>query len=51
MTDEEGKLRSRRKEEFRSKVDDMFLVVFPVLFAIFNTIYWPVCLRGGTAED
>ncbi len=50
MTDEEGKLRSRRKEEFRSKVDDMFLVVFPLLFTIFNTIYWPVCLRGPTTD-
>ena len=38
-------LRNRRKEEFRSKVDDMFLVVFPLLFAIFNLIYWPICLR------
>ncbi len=50
MTEEEGKLRSRRKEEFRSKVDDMFLVVFPLLFTIFNTIYWPVCLRGAPVD-
>jgi len=31
-------------QEFRSRVDDIFLVVFPLLFAIFNTIYWPACL-------
>ena len=30
---------------FFFKVDDMFLVVFPLLFAIFNLIYWPICLR------
>jgi hypothetical protein len=44
LTEEEGKLRSKRKEEFRSRVDDIFLVVFPLLFAIFNLIYWPACL-------
>lgn len=46
MTEEEGKMRTKRKEEFRSKVDDMFLIVFPLLFLIFNLIYWPMCLRN-----
>ena len=32
----------------RSKVDDVFLVVFPIMFLVFNLIYWPMCLhRGG----
>ena len=44
LTDEEGKLRQKRKEEFRGKVDDIFFVVFPFLFILFNGIYWPACL-------
>ncbi|TRY78448.1 hypothetical protein TCAL_14393 [Tigriopus californicus] len=48
LSEEEGKLRTRRKEEFRSKVDDMFLVTFPLLFALFNLIYWPMCIRTNT---
>ena len=51
LTDEEGRSRKRRKEEFRSKVDDLFLVAFPMLFAIFNLIYWPMCLRGSPRPD
>ena len=43
---EEGKTRDKRKEEYRSKVDDIFFVVFPVMFLIFNFIYWPMCLKG-----
>ena len=34
----------KRKEEFRGKVDDIFFLVFPLLFLIFNFIYWPACL-------
>ena len=43
---EEGKTRDKRKEEYRSKVDDVFFVVFPLMFLIFNFIYWPMCLGG-----
>ena len=32
---------------FRSKVDDVFLVVFPIMFMVFNLIYWPMCLHRG----
>ena len=32
---------------FRSKVDDVFLVVFPIMFMVFNLIYWPMCLHAG----
>ena len=38
LTDEELKAKNARKEEFRSKVDDVFLVVFPVLFLVFNLV-------------
>ena len=31
----------------RSKVDDVFLVVFPIMFMVFNLIYWPMCLHRG----
>ena len=46
MSDADGKARIKKKEEFRSKVDDIFLVAFPISFLIFNVIYWPFCLRG-----
>ncbi len=49
-TDEEGKIRDRRKEEYRSKVDDVFFVVFPLMFLIFNLIYWPMCLKDDTND-
>ena len=29
LTEEEGKIRQKRKEEFRGKVDDIFFLVFP----------------------
>ena len=63
QTEEEGKLRQLRKEDYRSKVntsgllcatgvtekfqvDDVFLVVFPMMFLVFNLIYWPMCLNN-----
>jgi len=46
QTEEEGKLRAIRKEDYRSKVDDVFLVVFPIMFLVFNLIYWPMCLSS-----
>ena len=30
----------------RSKVDDVFFVVFPIMFLVFNLIYWPMCLSS-----
>ena len=45
QSEEEGKLRQLRKEDYRSKVDDVFLVVFPTMFMVFNLIYWPMCLN------
>ncbi|XP_040576873.1 glutamate-gated chloride channel subunit beta [Lepeophtheirus salmonis] len=44
MSEEEATNRTKNKEEFRSKVDDMFLVMFPLLFFLFNCFYWPLCL-------
>ena len=35
-----------RKDDYRSKVDDVFLVVFPIMFLVFNLIYWPMCLSS-----
>ena len=46
LSDADGKAKLKKKEEYRSKVDDAFLVTFPLLFIIFNIIYWPFCLRG-----
>ena len=46
QTEEEGKLRAMRKEDYRSKVDDVFFVVFPIMFLVFNLIYWPMCLSS-----
>lgn len=40
------KIRTVRKEEFRNKVDDIFLVFFPVMFFIFNFVSEPK-LRWG----
>ena len=48
-----GKYKSKQDEMriyesvFRSKVDDVFLVVFPIMFMVFNLIYWPLCLHSG----
>ena len=44
--EEEGKIRAKRKEEQRCKTDDIFFVVFPMMFLLFNLIYWPMCLKG-----
>ncbi len=38
LTDEELKARSIWKEDFRTKVDDIFLVFFPLMFLIFNLV-------------
>ena len=46
MTDEETKVRQILKEDYRSRVDDVFLVVFPIMFLVFNLIYWPMCLSS-----
>ena len=46
MSDEEGKARNKKKEDYRSRLDDIFFVVFPSMFLLFNLIYWPMCLRG-----
>ena len=46
-------MRAMRKEDYRSKVDDVFFVVFPIMFLVFNLIYWPLCLspRQGGSES
>ena len=51
MTEEEGKARNKKKEDYRSKVDDVFFVVFPLMFLIFNLIYWPMCLTGHQGDN
>ena len=35
-----------RQEDFSSKVDDVFLVVFPLMFLVFNFIYWPLSVQS-----
>jgi len=51
QSEEENKLRQMRKEDYRSKVDDVFLVVFPIMFLVFNLIYWPMCLSSRHGGD
>ena len=46
MSEEETKMRQMLKEDYRSRVDDVFLVVFPIMFLVFNLIYWPMCLSS-----
>ena len=46
ISEDESKLRQILKEDYRSKVDDVFLVVFPIMFLVFNLIYWPMCLNS-----
>ena len=44
--EEMKKIRIMRKDEFRNRVDDVFLAVFPIMFLIFNLLYWPLCLQS-----
>ena len=50
MTDEEAKARLKKKEDHRSRVNDYYFVVFPVMFLIFNLIYWPTCLSKSASQ-
>ena len=43
--EEMRKFRQMKKDDFRGRVDDVFLVVFPIMFLIFNLLYWPLCLQ------
>ena len=50
LSEDDSKFRQILKEDYRSKVDDVFFVVFPIMFLVFNLIYWPLCLssrQGG----
>ena len=40
----ERAMRKYKEEEYRPVVDDVFLVVFPLMFLLFNMIYWPSSL-------
>jgi len=43
--DEKKKNTKKGQADFRSEVyDDVFLLVFPIMFLMFNLIYWPICL-------
>lgn len=35
----------RRKKRVLVKLDDTCLVVFPIIFGIFNVLYWTLCLN------
>ena len=42
--------KKERKRNHISKIDSTFLVVFPIMFLVFNVIYWPLFLRP-TLQD
>ena len=50
ISEAESKTRQQRKDDYRSKVDDVFLVAFPTVFLLFNLIYWPLCLSSTHDE-
>jgi hypothetical protein len=50
ISDDETKWKVKKKEDHRSRVDDMFLVIFPCMFLVFNCIYWPTCLNKSAEQ-
>ena len=42
---------SRRQRELYAKVDRFFLVFFPILFLVFNLIYWTAYYYGEQARQ
>ena len=48
--EEMRKFRQMKKDDFRGRVDDVFLVVFPIMFLIFNLLYWPLCLQTEVSQ-
>ena len=49
VTSKDG-TKNKQKDDCRSKVDDVFLVMFPIMFLVFNIIYWPLCLGSTHAQ-
>ena len=49
--EEMRKFRQMKKDDFRGRVDDVFLVVFPIMFLIFNLLYWPLCLQTEVSSN
>ena len=48
--EEKGKKTPIDKEKHRSKVDAIFLLVFPIMFLLFNLTYWPLCLSSTISD-
>ena len=40
----------RGKKARLAKVDDACIVIFPVVFVLFNVVYWNLCLRGTPSQ-
>ena len=46
-----GRLRKQAKHWARTRVDDACLVSFPIIFILFNVIYWSVCLSSAPSRE
>ena len=42
---------SSDEQRLIAKVDSTFLVVFPIMFLVFNMIYWPLFLRSSVPNN
>ena len=39
------------KKKWPFIVDDYCLVIFPILFLVFNIVYWAICLNNSPSQD
>ena len=55
LTNKKEKKMSRKvssdEQSLIAKVDSTFLVIFPIMFLVFNMIYWPLFLRSSVPDN